>query len=143
MDPDDYKDQADPVEVDEVLSSHLNRHAACMACRTFTDEDMQLGSTDHNRPFYVIGIIGDKMINWILLDCGSAINLLPLRALRAIGITPNQLFPTLLTIQGFNQVRKKGLGIVALRVKLDDLYTDALSHIIDADTSYNVLLGRP
>ena len=51
MDPDYYKDQVDPIEVDEVLSSPLTQCAACMACITFTDEDMQLGSTDHNRPF--------------------------------------------------------------------------------------------
>ena len=89
MDPDDYKDQVDPVEVDEVLLSSLNRCAACMACITFSDEDLQLGSANHNRPLYVTGRIGDKRINRILLDCGSAVNLLPLRVLRAIGIAPN------------------------------------------------------
>jgi len=143
MYPDDYKDQVNPIEVDEVLSSPLNRCATCMACITFTDEDMQLGSTDHNRSLYVIGMIRDKRINRILLDCGSAVNLLPLRVLRAMGITPNQLSPTLLTTKGFNQVGQKSLGIVALKVELDNLYTDALFHVIDADTSYNALLGRP
>lgn len=143
MDPDDYKDQVDPIEVDEVLSYPLNQCAACMACVTFSDEDLQLGSANHNRPLYVTGRIGDKRINRILLDCGSAVNLLPLRVLRAIGITPNQLSPTLLTIQGFNQVGQKALGTIALKVELDDLYTDALFHVIDADTSYNALLGRP
>ena len=102
MDPDDYKDQVNPIGVDKVLSSPLNRCAACMACIMFIDEDMQLGSTNHNRPLYVIGIIGDKRINRILLNCGSTVSLLPLRVLRAIGITPNQLSLTLLTIQGFN-----------------------------------------
>jgi len=102
MDPDDYKDQVDPIEVDEVLSSPLNWCAVCMACVTFSNEDLQLGSENHNRPLYVIDRIGDKRINQILLDCGSAVNLLPLRVLRAIGITPNQLSLTFLTIQGFN-----------------------------------------
>jgi len=58
-----------------------------------------------------------------------------------IGITPNQLSPTLVTIQGFNQVRQKALDTIALKVKLDNLYTNALFHVIDADTSYNALLG--
>ena len=87
--------------------------------------------------------IEDKRINRILLDCGSAANLLPLRVLRAIGITPNQLSPTLLTMQGFNQVGQKTLGTIALKVELDNLYTNALFHVIDADNSYNALLGRP
>ena len=62
MDPDEYKDQVDPIEVDEVLSSPLNRCATCMACITFTDEDMQLGSMDHHRSLYITNIIGDKRI---------------------------------------------------------------------------------
>jgi len=35
------------------------------------------------------------------------------------------------------------LGTIALKVGLDDLYTDALFHVIDANTSYNTLLGLP
>ena len=92
MDPDNYKDQVDPIEVNEVLSSPLNRRAACMAYITFSDEDLQLGYVNHNKRLYITGILGDERINCILLDCGSAVNLLPLRVLRAIGIIPNQLF---------------------------------------------------
>ena len=40
MDPDDYKDQVDPIEADEVLSAPLNRYAICMACITFSNEDL-------------------------------------------------------------------------------------------------------
>jgi len=143
MDPSDYKDQVDHIEVDEVLSSHLNQCVACMACITFTDEDMQLGSTNHNGPFYVIGMIADKRVNRILLNYSSTVNLLPLRVLKAMGITPNQLCPALLIIRGFNQVGQKAFGKVALKVELDDLYTDALFYVIDADTSYNALLSQP
>jgi len=98
MDPDDYKDQVNPVEVDEVLSCPLNWCTVCIACITFSDEDLQLGSSNHNRPLYVISLIVDKRINQILLDYGSVFNLLSLTVLRAIWITPNQLSPTLLTI---------------------------------------------
>ena len=30
-----------------------------------------------------------------------------------------------------------------MNVEVDDLYIDALFHVIDADTSYNASLGRP
>jgi len=143
MDPDNYKDQVDPIEMDEVLSSPLNWCAACMACITFSNEDLQLGSVNHNRPLCVVDMTRDKRVNRILFDYGSAVSLLSLRILRAIGITPNQLPATLLTIQGFDKVGQKVLGTIALKVELDNLYTDALFHVIDADTSYNALLGRP
>jgi len=82
---------------------------------TFSNEDLQLGSANHNRPLYVTDMIGDKRINRIPLDCGFAVNLLLLRVLREIEVTPNQLSPTLLTIQGFNQVGQKALGTIALK----------------------------
>jgi len=30
-----------------------------------------------------------------------------------------------------------------LKVELDDLYTDTLFHLIDADTTFNTLVGKP
>jgi len=38
-------------------------------------------------------------------------------------------------------VGQKALGTIVLKVELDNLYTDALFHVIDVDTSYNALLG--
>ena len=102
MDPDDYKDQVNPIEVDEMLPSPLNRCGARMACITLSDKHLQLESGNHNRPLYVTDMVEDRRINRILIDYGSAVNLLPLRVLRVIGITPNQLSLTLLIIQGFN-----------------------------------------
>ncbi|KAI5350966.1 hypothetical protein L3X38_003857 [Prunus dulcis] len=51
-----------------------------------------------------------------------------------------QLSPSMLTIQGFNQLGQKSMGSVALEMEIRDLYLDALFQVIDADTSYNVLL---
>ena len=90
MDPDDYKDQVDPIKVNDMLSAPLNQFAACMGCITFFVEDLQLASANHNMPLYVTGMIRDRRINHILLECGPVVDLLPLKVLRAIGITtPN------------------------------------------------------
>ncbi|KAL8159373.1 hypothetical protein V2J09_000910 [Rumex salicifolius] len=112
MEPEDYKDQVDRVEVNDV-------------------------------PLYDTGCIGDTKFHRILLNCGSALNLLPYRVLKSIGINTKYLSPTLLTIQGFNQVGQRAMASIALKVMMDDLYKDALFHVIDVDTSYKALLGRP
>ena len=49
----------------------------------------------------------------------------------------------MLTIQGYNQLGQKAMGSIALQMEIGDLYSNALFHVIDADTSYNVLLGHP
>ena len=139
MDPEDYVDQVDPTG--EKFSPV--QCVSCMAAITFSDEDLQLGDELHNRPLYIMGTIGEVSINRILLDCGSAVNLLPFKALKAIGLSTAHLSPTMLTIQGFNQVGQKAMGTISLKVVMEDLYTDTLFHVIDANTSYNALLGRP
>ena len=35
------------------------------------------------------------------------------------------------------------MGSISLKVEIGELYSEALFHVIDVDTSYNVLLGCP
>ena len=53
--------------------------ADCAQTITFTDEDLLLGDYEHNRPLFVTGDLAGERINRILLDAGSAVNILPLR----------------------------------------------------------------
>ncbi|KAI5316646.1 hypothetical protein L3X38_036353 [Prunus dulcis] len=139
--PDLYKSCFKSVDVHTTETSKFC--ASCLAAITFGEDDFLLGSKFHNRPLYVTGEVGGTIINRILLDCGSSVNLIPLKTLHAIGMSARQLSPSMLTIQGFNQLGQKAMGSIALQMEIGELYSDALFHVIDADTSYNVLLGRP
>ncbi|XP_038717270.1 uncharacterized protein LOC120010560 [Tripterygium wilfordii] len=114
----------------------------CMATITFTDDDLQLGTRLHNRPLYVSGIIREHKISRILIDCGSAVNIMPIHTMRKIGISVNELSKSKLTIQGFNQKGQRAIGTVRLKIEMDDLISSALFHVIDSKTSYELLLGR-
>ncbi|KAL0420322.1 UNVERIFIED_CONTAM: Transposon Tf2-12 polyprotein [Sesamum latifolium] len=46
-------------------------------------------------------------------------------------------------IQGFNQGGQRVVGIIRLQLTMEDMISTALFHIIDAKTSYNMLLSRP
>ncbi|KAL0439763.1 UNVERIFIED_CONTAM: hypothetical protein Slati_2459300 [Sesamum latifolium] len=50
----------------------------CMSTITFTDEDLLLGSKPHNRYLFIDGYIREQKVNRILIDGGSAVNILPL-----------------------------------------------------------------
>lgn len=72
----------------------------CAETITFTDDDMMLGDEQHNRPLFVSGSLGGERINRILLDAGSAVNILPIKTFKKLGYTANQLNPCTLIIQG-------------------------------------------
>ena len=48
----------------------------------FSDEDLLLGFTPHNRPLFVVGYIREQKVNRILIDDGSAINILLLNTMK-------------------------------------------------------------
>ena len=46
-------------------------------------------------------------------------------------------------IQGFNRDGQRALEKVRLELLIDDMESNALFHVIDAKTTYNILLWRP
>ncbi|KAG9458163.1 hypothetical protein H6P81_002671 [Aristolochia fimbriata] len=123
----------EPPQIKEVHSTSIS----------FNESDMLLGERFHNRPLFVSGAIKDRWINRILLDSGSTVNILPIQTLKNVGLVANDLQASSLMIQGFNQEGQRALGTIRLELQIGDMTSHVLFHVIDARTSYNILLGRP
>ncbi|PIN21577.1 hypothetical protein CDL12_05717 [Handroanthus impetiginosus] len=108
----------------------------CMSAMTFIDDDLLLGSKSHNRPLFVAAYDQERRVNRILIDGGSAFNILPLRMMAELGISMDEL-------ASCNQEGQRALGIIRIQLLMDDMSSTALFHVIDAKTSYNMLLSRP
>ncbi|KAH0707716.1 hypothetical protein KY285_010750 [Solanum tuberosum] len=117
--------------------------AACCATIAFTDDDLLLGSKLHNRPLFVVGSIREQHLNRILIDGGSAVNIMPKVVLKKLGISIDELSKSNLTIQGFNQGGQQSIGKIRVGLSIGNVKSNTLIHVIDAKTSYNLLLGRP
>ena len=131
--PEDYRVEVSQAEVKLSQTQSI----------TFNDEDLLLGNKKHNRPLLMFGEIDDLPINRIMIDGGLAINLLPLRTLKKIGYSKGDLCRSNVVIHGFNQAGQEALGTISLVLKFENLMTYVYFHVIDAATSYNVLIGRP
>ncbi|XP_059316492.1 uncharacterized protein LOC132067311 [Lycium ferocissimum] len=128
---------------EELAESSSKEVHTCDTRITFTDDDLLLGETLHNRPLYMVGYALEKRINRILIDDGSGVNILPIRTMKELGITTEELSESRLMIQGFNQGGQRAIGAVKVDITIEDLRSSAWMHVIDAKTSYNMLLGRP
>ncbi|XP_027182068.1 uncharacterized protein LOC113780468 [Coffea eugenioides] len=82
-------------------------------------------------------------MNRILIDGGSAVNIMSVRAMKELEISSDELSQSRLMIQGFNQGGQRAIGLIRLELLIGGLSSSALFHIIEAKTSYNMLLGRP
>ena len=109
----------------------------------FTDEDRLLGSRIHNCPLFVTGYIKEQLVNRILVDGGSTVNILPFKVLKDLGISLDQLSHSRLMTQGFNQDGQRAIGKIRLNMLIGDMESSALFHVINVRTSYKLLLGQP
>ncbi|KAJ0978344.1 hypothetical protein J5N97_013818 [Dioscorea zingiberensis] len=135
--PEEYQAYFAEINMKEALYAF---HAPSVS---FTDEDLLLGTTEHNRPLYVTGYCDGMKINRVLIDPGSSVNLMTLNTLRTLALEICHLSPERIIIQGFNQHSQKALGSITLPIKFGKMTSDVKFHVIDADASYKALLGRP
>ncbi|KAL0328113.1 UNVERIFIED_CONTAM: hypothetical protein Scaly_2243900 [Sesamum calycinum] len=144
---DGKKDSCNPMHGDNITSNEdtlLEKEDSseaddCMSTITFTDEDLLLGSKPHNRPLFFDGYVHEQKVNKILIEGGSVVNILPLRILKELRIPIDELSNNLLMIQCFNQGGQRVVGIIRIQLTIEDIVSSALSHVIDAKTSYNML----
>nr|XP_016466442.1 PREDICTED: uncharacterized protein LOC107789180 [Nicotiana tabacum] len=62
--------------------------------------------------------------------------------MKELDISTEELFESRLMIQGFNQGGQRSIGSIKMEITMGDMQSTAWMHVIDAKTSYNLLLGR-
>lgn len=73
--PEEFSNEVNQVK----MRSSEPTYAECLALITFTDDYLQPGLIKHNRPLFISGYLNGLGITRIMIDGGSAVNLLPLR----------------------------------------------------------------
>jgi hypothetical protein len=110
---------------------------------TFTEDDKVLEYDNHNRPLYIEVNITSTHLWCILIDPGSAVNILPAHSLTRAGYTVDDLDPTEVVICEFNNQGASALGSITVKIQMSSFNFKARFFVIDSNTSYSALLGRP
>jgi len=97
----------------------------------------------HDRPLYFTGYIGLSKVSRIQVDPGSVLSIMSRRVMQHLGIPTHRLSATQTTIYDFNANGTRPMGKIKLKCQIGDLRSEVTCYVIDADTSYNLLLGRP
>src|SRR3954467_2401469 len=108
----------------------------------FTPEDMRVQGR-HARPLYFTRYIGPTEITRIQVDLGPALSIMPRCVMERLSIPAHRLSATDTNIFGFNANSTRPMGKIKLRCQIGDLKSEVTVYVIDTDTSYNLLLGRP
>ena len=114
---------------------------------TFLDSDLEGCQHPHDDPFVIRAVVANKTIHQVLVDNGSSTDIIFAPAFDKMGIGREKLEPVSTHMRGFFGEKVLPLGSIQLVLTLRDPPCQATTVvnflIVDALSSYNMLLGRP
>ncbi|XP_014523974.1 uncharacterized protein LOC106780225 [Vigna radiata var. radiata] len=114
---------------------------------TFTDEDFHAPDPDQDDPMVITVEIARYEISKVLVDQGSSVNILYWKTFSQMDLSEDLIVPYNEQIVGFARERVDTRGYLDLRTRLgtgresEEMKIRYL--LVEANTAYNVLLGRP
>ncbi|PKA57259.1 hypothetical protein AXF42_Ash002563 [Apostasia shenzhenica] len=136
----------DPVTQRRIEVGSVSEHHASSIPLTFCSKDLPQQGNLHNDPIVVVARIADFDIRRVLLDSGSAADVLFESAFLQTGLKVTNLLHAGTTLLGFSEERVQPLGFITLPVSFGDDNGHAMSMVnfavIRAKSGYNAILGR-
>ena len=115
---------------------------------TFTDRDFKNIDTRQDDPMVIAIEVANCEVRKTLIDQGSSVDVLYWRTFRKINLDDHAIMPLDEQIVGFSGERVDTRGYIDLHTKFGDVGQGSRTIlvrylIVDVNTSYNTLLGRP
>jgi hypothetical protein len=138
--------------VDFECCSNMEDGTTVKKQRTMMD-DIMFRSRDADRVevstiglMVISAIIGSALVKWILIDCGSSVNIIFKKAYDQMRMEAKDLEPSKIRIHGFNDVAIEAVSFVKLPVELGEGERKRVRILpfvfLDVDSPYNVFLGH-
>ncbi|XP_070035361.1 uncharacterized protein [Nicotiana tomentosiformis] len=131
---------------DKITVNHLEKIANKIfeANRiTFSDDELPIEGTEHNRALYLTVNCEDSAISRVLVDNGSSANICPLSTLQKLKIGTERIYTNNVCVRGFNGGGKDSVGDIRLNLSIGPVEFTMEFQVLDVVVSYNLLLGRP
>ena len=104
-------------------------------------EKSSVEMTRHIKPLYIRAHFNGNPVSNVLIDNGSTVNVMPLRMLRALRWSINDLIETEVVVSAFTREVSRTLGI-PIDITIGRKTALSAFFVIDTTTNYNILLER-
>ncbi|XP_038696626.1 uncharacterized protein LOC119993529 [Tripterygium wilfordii] len=110
---------------------------------SFTDEELPMEGRDHNKALYITALCMEKELTSILIDDGSALNVMPKETLIKLSVDFSNIKASSISVRAFDGTRRAVEGEIEIPVMIRDVVFRILFIVMDIVPSYSCLLGRP
>ncbi|XP_019245228.1 PREDICTED: uncharacterized protein LOC109225088 [Nicotiana attenuata] len=110
---------------------------------TFSDDELPLMGTEHNRALYLTVKCEDSLVSRVLVDNGSSANICPLSILQKLKINTERIHKNSICVRGFDGGGKDSVGNIVLELTIGPVECTMEFQVLDVAVSYNLLLDSP
>ena len=109
----------------------------------FTDDELNHEGTGHNNPLYITVKCKDCVIAKVLIDNGSALNMLPRHVLDKMPVDASHMKPSTMTARAYDGSPRPIIGNINIELVIGPQPFQVTLQVMDIHPSYSMLLGRP
>ncbi|XP_070037170.1 uncharacterized protein [Nicotiana tomentosiformis] len=110
---------------------------------TFSDDELPMEGTEHNRALYLTVKCEDSVVSRVLVDNGSSANICPLSTLQKLKIGTERIHMNNVCVRGFDGGGKDSVGDIMLELSIGPVEFTMEFQVLDVVVSYNLLSDRP
>ena len=96
----------------------------------------------HLKPLFVKAHVNGKEMDRVFVDNGAVFNIMPLRTLRKLGRSVEDLSEADIQMSSFTGQPTQPLGCIVAQIEVGPQSLSTMFFVIDESPSYNILLGR-
>jgi hypothetical protein len=96
----------------------------------------------HMRPLYIKGHLDGVPVNWMMIDSGASVNIMPVSLLKELGHNESDLKRTNMCPSGFSGEPVEAKGIVSKELTIGSKTMPTTIFVVNLKGCYNMLLGH-
>ncbi|KAJ6884344.1 hypothetical protein NC652_031366 [Populus alba x Populus x berolinensis] len=132
-----------PQDITQDTMEHLVGRIQASNYLYFTEDELGPEGTGHNKPLYITVKCKDYLIGKVLVDNGSALNVLPRHILDEMPIDVTYMRPSTMTARAYDGSPRQVIGTIDIELFIGPQMFLITLQVIDIHPSYSMLLGRP
>ncbi|XP_075100194.1 uncharacterized protein LOC142176423 [Nicotiana tabacum] len=110
---------------------------------SFSRNDLPPEGAANNKALYLILKCEGYYVKKVMLDGGSGVDICPLSTLQRMEIGTERIQPNNVCVRAFDGIKRDTIGEIDSILTIGHVDFEVTFQVLDMDTSYNFLLGRP
>ena len=110
---------------------------------TFTENEISPNTSSHPKALHITLKCQGYVIAKVLIDGGSAFNVLPYSTLQQLPVDPAMIEPSGTIVKAFDGTQREIMGDISLQLEIGPTTFVTEFQVLDIEPGYTMLLGRP